>query len=112
MSFGRTYTAIVTPFLNGKIDIESFDQLLLSQINDGIEGFVINGTTGESPTLKWDEVEFLLKRAKEKLGSKAFLVLGTGTNSTESTCYYSAQAKKLGADAVLVVVPYYNKPPQ
>lgn len=112
MSFDKTYTAIVTPFQNGKVDIESFDHLLMSQLNDGIEGFVINGTTGESPTLKWDEVEALFKRAKEKVGSKAVLILGTGTNSTEATCHYSAQAKKLGADAVLAVVPYYNKPPQ
>lgn len=112
MTFDKTFTALVTPFQQGKIDFESFDQLLFAQHENGIEGFVINGTTGESPNLQWNEVEILFKRAKEKLGNKATYILGVGTNSTESSIEFSKKARALGADGVLAVVPYYNKPPQ
>lgn len=114
MKFDKTFTALITPFEPGseRIDFESFDNLLMKQFENGIEGFVINGTTGESPTLAWDEVEALYKRAKAKLGNEVTFILGTGTNSTAASCELGRKAKELGADGVLAVVPYYNKPPQ
>jgi 4-hydroxy-tetrahydrodipicolinate synthase len=110
--FKRVYSAVVTPFLDGKLDLSSFENLLKSQLDDGIKGFVVNGTTGESPTLTWDEVEQLFKLARKTCPSDVTLILGTGSNSTQKTVDNNLKAAKLGADGVLVVVPYYNKPTQ
>lgn len=105
-------TALVTPFKNGKVDISSFRRLLQNQAEQGVQGFVINGTTGESPTLKSEEVELLFKTAKELLGQSHPLILGIGSNSTDHTIENAQRFSKLNPDCYLVVTPYYNKPPQ
>lgn len=110
--FSGTYTALVTPFKNGQVDYLSFEKLIKKQIADGIDGFVVNGTTGESPTLTKDEVATLLKKAKSIVGNSKKIILGTGSNSTQKTIEMTRLAEELHADAALVVVPYYNKPPQ
>ena len=110
--FSGTYTALVTPFKNGQIDYLSFEKLIKKQIADGIDGFVVNGTTGESPTLSKDEVSTLFKKAKSIVGASKKIILGTGSNSTQKTIEMTKLAEELHADAALVVVPYYNKPPQ
>lgn len=110
--FAGVTTALITPFKNGKIDEESFLRLVKAQVHAGIQGFVINGTTAESPTLKASEVKLLFKMAKQNTPKGFPLIVGTGSNSTEQTVQNSKAAEKMGADAILVVVPYYNKPPQ
>ncbi len=104
-------TALATPFQEGKLDEESFGKLIQFQKDQGVDGFVINGTTGESPCLFPKEVEKLFEWTKEKAGEK-LLILGVGGNSTEKTLENIKIAENLQADAVLAVVPYYNKPPQ
>jgi len=108
------YVPIVTPFHpDGQLDLESFRNLALRFIASGIHGLVVNGTTGESPTVTPEEVEALAAAAKAAIGSTGLpMVLGTGTNDTMSTVRKTEQAGKLGADAALVIVPYYNKPSQ
>lgn len=105
-------TALVTPFSGGVVDETSFVKLLHHQIEGGVSGLVINGTTAESPTLRASEVKKLFQIAKEEVGNKIRLIVGTGTNSTAATVELTQQAEKWGADAALVVVPYYNRPPQ
>lgn len=107
-----TITALITPFQNGKIDFESLDKLIKQQVQGGVGGFVINGTTAESPTLEWSEVESIFKFTRNLVGKDFPLIIGTGSNSTLKTVTDTNKAKELGADAALVVVPYYNKPPQ
>lgn len=111
-NYKTTITALATPFLNNKIDLPSFEKLIEHQLKGQIGGFVINGTTGESPTLDWQEVTELFKKAKSLVPSHFPIILGTGSNSTKKTIETSKKAEELGADALLVVVPYYNKPPQ
>ncbi|UQZ85088.1 4-hydroxy-tetrahydrodipicolinate synthase [Paenibacillus konkukensis] len=108
------YVPVITPFHpNGEVDLESFRKLADRLIADGIHGLVVNGTTGESPTITGPELEALTSEAKSAIGaSRLPLVLGTGTNDTASTVKKTEQAGLLGADAALVVVPYYNKPSQ
>lgn len=110
--FKRVYSAVITPFLKGDVDYSSYKKLIEYQLKSGIQGFVVNGTTGESPTLSWDEVEKLFLVTKEICPSDVKVILGTGSNSTKKTAENNIRAAKLGADAVLVVVPYYNKPTQ
>lgn len=105
-------SALPTPFLNGEVDYQSLEKLVRYQLKNGINGFVINGTTAESPTLQPEEVEKIFKTVKEIVEDKIPLILGTGSNSTFDTIADTIRAKKLGAAAALVVVPYYNKPPQ
>lgn len=111
-NFKGVISALVTPFQNQQIDIPSFIKLVEYQLKNGINGFVVNGTTAESPTLSWDEVVKLYSCVREISGSQVPIILGTGSNSTAQTVETTKKAEGLGADAALVVVPYYNKPPQ
>lgn len=110
--FEGVYTALVTPFYKGQLDFESLGKIVDHQLKNGIAGFIVNGTTAESPTLKEEEAFELLSFVKEKAGSKARVIFGSGSNSTEKTVKFSQRAEKAGAEGLLVVVPYYNKPPQ
>ncbi len=110
--FKGTFTALITPFKNGSIDFDSLRKLVRQQLDAGIDGFVVNGTTAESPSLSDSEVHELFVKIKSYCPSNTPLIMGTGSNSTEKSVQASVQAEKWGADAILVVVPYYNKPPQ
>lgn len=110
--FSGIFTALITPFKNGAIDFGSLKRLVRSQLDAGINGFVISGTTAESPTLSDDEKVELFKFVQSETAGHVPLIMGTGSNSTADTIQATRAAEKLGADAALVVVPYYNKPPQ
>lgn len=110
--FSGVLTALLTPFKSGAIDWPSLKRLVRFQMDGGVSGFVISGTTGESPTLSEDEKAEIFKFVRTETGGQVPLVMGTGTNSTSDSIEATKAAAKLGADAALVVVPYYNKPPQ
>jgi len=111
--FEGTFTALVTPFLDdGAIDWDAFDRLVQAQIEGGVSGIVPCGTTGESPALEAGEQLELVSRCVKLARGKCLVLAGTGTNATRSTIAKSQAAMKAGADAVMVVVPYYNKPTQ
>lgn len=110
--FKGVITALITPFEKGAIDFASMEKLIQMQIKMGVSGFVINGTTAESPTLNKQEKKQIFEFVKSKVPKEFPLIMGTGSNSTEETIQASKDAEKMGADALLVVVPYYNKPPQ
>ena len=107
--FTGACTALVTPFLDGKVNYPMMEQLLRRQIEAGISAVVIAGTTGESPTLSDDEKTELFRRCKESVGNRCKIIAGTGTNSTEHAISLSIAAEEAGADGLLVVTPYYNK---
>ncbi|MBH5317104.1 4-hydroxy-tetrahydrodipicolinate synthase [Paenibacillus sp. GSMTC-2017] len=110
------YVPVVTPFLpSTELDIESYRNYLGKLLEQDIQGLVINGTTGESPTVSWDEVVELVQTTKASMlakHSRMPIVIGTGTNDTVSTVKRTEWAGQLGADAVMVIVPYYNRPSQ
>ena len=109
--FEGTFTALVTPFKDDlSIDWDAFDKLVEGQIVGGVNGIVPCGTTGESPALDHEEQLELVKRCVKLAKGKCLVIAGTGTNSTRSTINNSVAAVRAGADAVMVVVPYYNKP--
>jgi 4-hydroxy-tetrahydrodipicolinate synthase len=111
--FEGTLTALVTPFKDDlQIDWDAFDRLVEGQIAGGVQGIVPCGTTGESPALDYEEQLELVKRCVKLAKGKCIVLAGTGTNSTRGTIAASQAAVKAGADAVMVVVPYYNKPTQ
>ncbi|HEY5778095.1 MAG TPA: 4-hydroxy-tetrahydrodipicolinate synthase [Terrimicrobiaceae bacterium] len=112
MSFAGTYTALVTPFKNGAFDPEAFRALIETQISGGVEGIVPVGTTGESPTLTHTEHSAVIQAAVEAARGRCKVIAGTGSNSTAEAVSLTQDAEKLGADAALLVAPYYNKPSQ
>ncbi len=110
--FNGAISALVTPFLNGEVDYASLEKLVAYQLDNGIKGFVVNGTTAESPTLTSAEVSKIFSMVRAQAGVNFPIILGTGSNSTAKTVEATKKASELGANAALVVVPYYNKPPQ
>ncbi|HEY2679966.1 MAG TPA: 4-hydroxy-tetrahydrodipicolinate synthase, partial [Candidatus Udaeobacter sp.] len=110
--FRGTFTALVTPFRDGGIDVSVFEQLIETQIVAGISGIVAIGTTGESPTLSHDEREQAIGIAVAKANKRCLVLAGTGSNSTQHAIADTKLAEKLGVDAALLVGPYYNKPSQ
>ncbi len=109
---GEVLTAIVTPFTgNGDVDYERFRELAQHLIENGSDGLVVAGTTGESPTLSDDERIELFRVAVDALAGRGTVVAGTGTYSTSHSVHLTRAAHALGVDAFLVVTPYYNKPP-
>ena len=111
--FGKILTAMVTPFnKEGNVDYDLAVKLANYLINNGSDGIVLCGTTGESPTLTWQEQHELFLAVKNSVNKKAKILVGTGSNSTSEAIDATKQASKSGADGALVVVPYYNKPPQ
>ena len=107
--FKGTCTALVTPFLNGMVNYPLMEQLLRRQIDSGIHTVVLCGTTGESPTLSDEEKINIFHRAKQFVADECMIIAGTGSNNTEHAVKLSVAAEKAGADALLIVSPYYNK---
>ena len=107
--FTGACTALVTPFLNGKVNYPMMEQLLKRQMDAGIRAVVICGTTGESPTLSDAEKLEMFRRAKKYVGDDCLIIAGTGSNCTEHSVALSKATENIGVDALLVVSPYYNK---
>ena len=111
--FGRVLTAMVTPFNEDfSVNYDVAEKLADHLVNNGSDGLVICGTTGESPTLSSDEKYQLLKVIKSAVGDRAKIIMGTGSNSTQKAIEDTQKASKIGIDGSLQVTPYYNKPPQ
>src|SRR5512135_491206 len=110
--FTGTYTAIVTPFKDGKIDEPAFERLIRTQIKGGVDGIVPVGTTGESPTVDYDEHVHIIALSVKFAAGKIKVLAGTGGNSTSEAVLLTQRAEKAGADGSLQVAPYYNKPSQ
>lgn len=110
--YSGTYTAIVTPFRDGKVDETALERLVRLQVRGGVDGIVPVGTTGESPTLDYDEHLRVIELSVKSADGRVKVVAGTGANSTREAIYLTQEAAKLGADASLQVAPYYNKPSQ
>jgi 4-hydroxy-tetrahydrodipicolinate synthase len=111
-SFRGSFTALVTPFKNGSVDEKAFRGLIDWQIAEGTSGLVPVGTTGESPTLSHEEHRQVVEWCVEQAHGRVPVVAGAGSNSTKEAVDLAREAEKSGADAVLVVTPYYNKPTQ
>ena len=110
---GEVLTAVVTPFRSdGSVDLDAFRSLCGHLVENGSDGVVVTGTTGEAPTLSDDERLALYEAALEAVGGRATVVAGTGTYSTAHSVHLTEAAHALGVDGFLVVTPYYNKPPQ
>jgi 4-hydroxy-tetrahydrodipicolinate synthase len=111
--FGAILTAIVTPFKqDGAVDLDAFRRLARHLVENGSDGLVVTGTTGESPTLSDDERFALYEAAVDEVGDRATVLAGTGTYSTAHSVHLTERAHELGVHGFLVVTPYYNKPPQ
>jgi 4-hydroxy-tetrahydrodipicolinate synthase len=109
---GEILTAIVTPFkADGSLDDQAFRRLAAYLVENGSDGLVVTGTTGESPTLSDDERFRLYEAAVDEVGDRATVVAGTGTYSTDHSIHLTKRAHEIGVDGFLVVTPYYNKPP-
>jgi 4-hydroxy-tetrahydrodipicolinate synthase len=111
-TFKGSITALITPFKDGKVDERAFQRLVAWQIDQGTHGLVPCGTTGESPTLTHDEHRRVVELCVEAAAGRVPVIAGTGSNSTAEAVELTRHAKSAGADAVLVVTPYYNKPTQ
>ncbi len=113
MKFSGTYTAIITPFCEDEsIDYDALNRLVEEQISAGVDGIVVAGTTGESPTLSWEEHNKMIAKMVQMVNGRVQVIAGTGANCTREAVDGSMEAEKNGVDALLVVVPYYNKPSQ
>ena len=110
--FKGSFTALITPFTEGRFDENSFRSLIDFQIESGTHGLVPTGTTGESPTLSHEEHIKIVEVCIEQTNNRVPVIAGTGSNSTDEAVYLTRHAHKAGADAALVVTPYYNKPSQ
>jgi len=111
--FGRLTTAMITPFTkNGDVDWSGIEKLAAHLISQGHDGLVLNGTTGEAPTTSDDEKDQIIKVVRNVVGPKIKIVAGAGNNETSHSVEQAKRAAKAGADGLLVVTPYYNKPPQ
>jgi 4-hydroxy-tetrahydrodipicolinate synthase len=109
---GEVLTATVTPFdADGAVDYDRYRELCAFLVDNGSDGVVVNGTTGEASTLSEDERLGLIRAAVDAIGERATVIAGTGTNSTAHSIHLTEQAHEAGAHGVLVVTPYYNKPP-
>jgi 4-hydroxy-tetrahydrodipicolinate synthase len=110
--FRGTFTALVTPFRDGEIDVPALEALIEGQIADGVSGVIAVGTTGESPTLSGAEREQVIRVTVEVAKGHCQVLAGTGSNSTSATIAATRAAEKMGVDGILIVAPYYNKPSQ
>jgi 4-hydroxy-tetrahydrodipicolinate synthase len=110
--FAGTHTAIITPFRNGQLDEEALRKLIDFQFDNGVTGIVPCGTTGESPTLDYDEHERVIKLSAEFTRGRGGIMAGTGSNSTREAVELTQEAEANGATSILQVAPYYNKPTQ
>ena len=113
IDFGRVLTAMITPFTEtGEVNYAVAEELASHLVDHGTDALVICGTTGESPTLTWDEEYELFQVVQRAVAGRAKLIAGTGSNSTKEAISATQKASKLGLEGSLQVVPYYNKPPQ
>jgi 4-hydroxy-tetrahydrodipicolinate synthase len=110
--FKGSNVALITPFKNDKLDEEAYIKLIHFQISNGTNGLVPAGTTGESPTLSHDEHQKVIELCIQESNGKKIVIAGTGSNSTKEAISLTTHAEKVGANAALVVTPYYNKPTQ
>ena len=110
--FKGSNVALITPFKNGKLDEDAYIKLIHFQINNGTNGLVPAGTTGESPTLSHEEHQKVIELCIQESKGKNMVIAGTGSNSTKEAISLTTHAEKVGADAALIVTPYYNKPTQ
>jgi len=110
--FKGSNVALITPFKNNKLDVEAYIKHIHFQINNGTNGLIPAGTTGESPTLSHEEHQKVIELCIQESKGKNPVIAGTGSNSTEEAISLTTHAEKVGADAALVVTPYYNKPTQ
>ena len=113
VEFGRVLTAMVTPFNEeGGVDYEAAGKLARRLVENGSDGVVVAGTTGESPTLSDEEKLKLFATVVEAIGGRAVVIAGTGSNNTQKSVELTREAEKTGVDGIMAVAPYYNKPPQ
>src|SRR5437764_15218051 len=110
--FRGTFTALVTPFRDGGIDVSALKNLIEAQVAAGITGIVAVGTAGESPTLSHDEREEVIRLTIATANKRCSVIAGTGSNSTDHAVADTEMGEKLGVDGALLVAPYYNKPSQ
>src|SRR5512139_2864893 len=111
--FGRVLTAMVTPFADdGSVDLEAAARVATHLAENGHDGIVVSGTTGESPTTSTEETGQVLRAVVDAVGDRVTVVAGVGTNNTVHSVELAEQAFKIGADGLLVVTPYYSKPTQ
>ncbi|MEE9517231.1 MAG: dihydrodipicolinate synthase family protein, partial [Candidatus Adiutricales bacterium] len=110
--FSGAMVAIVTPFSNGKVDEEAFRRLINFQIENGTQAIIPCGTTGESATFTHEEHKFVVEFTIKEVNGRVPVIAGTGSNSTAEAIELTRHAKEAGADAALMICPYYNKPTQ